>query len=256
MGWKLNKLIWLCLACAPICLSGQEPDYPKFPEAAKQSQSSDAGEHPLDQQAYESRPTDGKGLNMKALEERTRRLDYSEKEIRPEEDRTPENKPAPRRSISLPSGQGFKTAMFVVAFVLLLAAVVFLIMKSGGFRRSVTEESLAGLAEWQEAWDLDTTSVDEALQDAVEAGNYRMAIRLLYLRNLRMIMDKRLVKPSPEKTNRQYAMEMAKSGLDQLFNRTTTVYETVWYGEATPDRAAYGRLAPEFHGMYERVRGQ
>lgn len=255
MGWRLSRLIGLVFVFAPLWLTGQETVTTEPADATVQTQSADAGEDPLDQQAYESEPTGGKGLDMKALEERTRRLDYSEKEVKPDEDRTPRDIKVPRSSVSLPSGQGFKTAMFVIAFVILLAAVVFLIMKSGGFRRSEVEESLAGLAEWQEAWDLDTTSVDEALQDAVEAGNFRMAIRLLYLRNLRMIMDKGLVKPSPEKTNRQYAMEMAKSGLDQPFNRTSRVYETVWYGEATPDRAAYGRLAPEFHGMYERVRG-
>lgn len=255
MGWRLSRFFWLCMTCAPLWLAGQESVSAGQTDAPAQTQGINTGLDPLDQQGYEARPTDGRGLNMKALEERTRRLNYSEKEVKPAEDRTPENKPVPRRSVSLPSGQGFKTAMFVIAFVILLAAVVSLIMKSGGFRRSISEESLAGLAEWQEAWDLDTTSVDEALQDAVEAGNFRMAIRLLYLRNLRMIMDKGLVKPSPEKTNRQYATEMARSGLDLLFNRTTGVYETVWYGEATPDRAAYGRLAPEFHGMYERVRG-
>jgi hypothetical protein len=48
--------------------------------------------------------------------------------------------------------------------------------------------------------------------------------------------------------------ELKLAGLHELFGNITFTYETVWYGEATPDDLQYRRLAPAFHELLERSR--
>lgn len=256
--WKRSKLLLLLLC--PLLLMAQAKDGYEESETVQSGQSPEPTIYEQDeasQQKYEAEAPPGHQIDRKALEERVRKLDYQEKQKERKVEDPDRNKKKPDfggKKISLPNGQVFKTVMFVIAFALLLGLIIYLFYKSGGKVRQTQKQGLAGLAEWEEAWNLDADAADNALQDAIEAGNYRMAVRWLYLRNLRMIIDKELVKPSPEKTNLQYAAELAKVALQELFSKTTAVYETVWYGEAIPDRQAYQRVSPWFQDMYERTR--
>jgi cbb3-type cytochrome oxidase subunit 3 len=194
---------------------------------------------------------DGKKINRAELDRKAEKLNFDEKKKK--EQNTEENGSIqlPRMS-SMNPGEGMKIFAFVIALSLLLAVLIYLILKTGK-RNAVTQQASASAAEWEDAWNLDTGEVDSLYFKAVQEGDYRLAIRLAYLRNLRRLIDRKLVNPSPEKTNRQYAKELQSSGLSNLFTQTTRVYETVWYGEANPDKQNFERVITGFLDMFERA---
>jgi hypothetical protein len=238
----------LLVFCCVISLTGQ--DYAQTEETADSNATAAEPVYPGGQGVFEGEPLNGKQADAKAMEERVKDINYAE--LPPDAPKNPRfNKPR----LDTPGDIGrYKDIIFWSAVFILVGLLVFLIFKSGKRKHYARRTSLAGPAEWEEAWNLDATTLETDLQDAVEAGQYKRAIRLLYLKNLKQLIDNELVKPSPEKTNRQYGQELGKAGLQELFGKNTTVYETVWYGEATPDSQQYRKLAPLFHELYERSR--
>jgi hypothetical protein len=71
---------------------------------------------------------------------------------------------------------------------------------------------------------------DSAIQNALRDGNYRLAVRLLYLQNLKMLTDKNLIDWQPNKTDKDYLNELTPA-LQQPFSRITVVFEYAWYGQ-------------------------
>ncbi|MEY4002036.1 MAG: hypothetical protein RIT07_78 [Bacteroidota bacterium] len=239
--WKRSKM--LLLLCCVLSLSAQ--DQPTLEESGMGSDVAAEG-----QGVFENQPLIGKKADARAMEERVKNVNYAETNVELKQKsslRTPK--------LDVPGNiQRYKDIIFWVAVLILVSILVYLIFKSGKQNRYNRRNSLAGPAEWEEAWNLDSQTLETDLQDAVEGKQYRLAIRLLYLKSLKQLIDNERVKPSPEKTNRQYIEELEKAGLHGLFSYITGIYEMVWYGEATPDDYQYKRLAPAFHEMTERSR--
>jgi hypothetical protein len=261
MVWKRNSVFvfWLCLASV-ICAQDEfEPETEEITVVdstesfSEESLLNNKMADPGGQEVFEEEPLLGKKTDKKALEDRVKNVNYAEKdlEVKPKDKGKRYDPP-----VDLPTSniERFKEPIFWTALLILLGIIVYLILKTGKRNRFKTTSSLAGPKEWQEAWNLDPGSLENDLQDAVESGNYRLAIRLLYLKNLKQLIDKDYVKPSPEKTNRQYVAELEKAGLAELFGVNTRVYETAWYGEATLDVQQYRRISPSFHDLFERSR--
>lgn len=263
MVWKPSSLLLALLLFLAGTASGQSDEETfTVPDDSTHLMLSDGPETvitPLrndEQQLYESAKPSGKKLDEEALKDRLAGLDYSEK--KPKEEKPEEKKRKPRQDIEMPSfgsWGGLKNAAYIIAFLLLAAVVVYLFYRVGNMKPADKKSKpLAGLAEWEDAWSLDAEALDMELQNAVENGNYKLAIRLLYLRGLKQLMDKGIVKPSPEKTNSQYMAEVRKAQLHNPFRYCTLVYETVWYGDATPDQQQYKSVLPGFHEFSDKIR--
>ncbi|MDN5287303.1 MAG: hypothetical protein JWR38_3577 [Mucilaginibacter sp.] len=71
---------------------------------------------------------------------------------------------------------------------------------------------------------------DEAIENALSIKNYRLAVRLLYLRCLKQLSDKHLINWRLEKTNTAYLNELTDNELRRQFTQLTRQFEYVWYG--------------------------
>ena len=73
---------------------------------------------------------------------------------------------------------------------------------------------------------------DTSIRHAIDAGNYRQAVRYVYLQTLRHLSDQSLIDWMPQKTPTQYILEYNKDD----FRKMTTLFLRVRYGnfEATP----------------------
>ena len=77
----------------------------------------------------------------------------------------------------------------------------------------------------------DRKQIEKLIQAAISAGDYRVAVRLLYLKTLRALDDSELIQWKTGKTNSDYIMELSNSNLKEQFQEATRIYEYVWYGE-------------------------
>lgn len=95
--------------------------------------------------------------------------------------------------------------------------------------------------------DLNNLDLPAAIADAEEKRNYRLALRLQYLRSIKLLSDKGLIQYRINKTNHDYSKELSSTGLSESFNRITWLYEFGWYGEFPVDADMYGKIRDIFN---------
>lgn len=133
--------------------------------------------------------------------------------------------------LATPSGE-FAWKYGIYAF--LVVALVFVVLKlmqvdlTRAFGRAPRHAALSYDAETEDLHGLD---LDTLLTQAEDARNYRLAVRLGYLRVLRQLSDKGLIRWQPDKTNHDYLYELPTGPLPEAFRELTRQFEYVWYGE-------------------------
>lgn len=71
---------------------------------------------------------------------------------------------------------------------------------------------------------------DQLIAEAIEKRYFRRAIRLFYLKNLKVMTDKDLINWRPYKTNYDYQMELNNTPFGTSFSQLTYLFNHVWYG--------------------------
>nr|WP_157246938.1 DUF4129 domain-containing protein [Pedobacter panaciterrae] len=87
---------------------------------------------------------------------------------------------------------------------------------------------------------------NEQIEKAIENSNYRLAVRLLYLRSLKKLSDTNLIHWLPEKTNQTYISEINDPDKKREFSKLTHQFEYVWYGEFFIDRENFNTIKDTF----------
>lgn len=90
--------------------------------------------------------------------------------------------------------------------------------------------------------------------DKAEAqGNYRMAIRLMYLRLLKNMTDRGVISYSQEKTNFDYLMQVHPTAFYADFFRVTRDYEYSWYGKFDINEHSYQLIRKDFENFERKI---
>jgi hypothetical protein len=134
----------------------------------------------------------------------------------------------------------------VILFVLYQVMVVnnFFIF-SRRARKKKAEESHDG--------DLDSENIEQKLSDALALGDYRLAIRYLYLKTLYLLSEKKLIALQARSTNRDYLLQMEHQDAGKDFRALTQVYEYVWYGEYRPSDSQYNTIETNFKRFFSGI---
>lgn len=130
-----------------------------------------------------------------------------------------------------------------------LAGVVFLSLKLAGidllniFSRNPVSANL----EYSESFeDIHEINFDDEIEKAIAQHNYRLAVRLLYLRSLKHLSDANLIKWQPDKTNNAYVAELSNNEQRRFFKTLTLQFEYVWYGEFAINAQAFNKINAAF----------
>lgn len=86
----------------------------------------------------------------------------------------------------------------------------------------------------------------QEIDKAASQGNYRLAIRLMYLRLLRNLSERNIIQYKQDKTNFDYLMQLQPTVYYKDFFRVTRHYEYSWYGEFNVSSDAYSIIRHEF----------
>lgn len=88
--------------------------------------------------------------------------------------------------------------------------------------------------------------IQKLIQQALEAKNYRLAVRYYYLYILRLMNEKELIVWEQQKTNTDYNSELQKTDLKKPFAQITRLYEYVWYGDFPIDEGKFLKAEANF----------
>lgn len=94
--------------------------------------------------------------------------------------------------------------------------------------------------------------IDEKIRDAIGKGQYRMAVRYLYLKTLAVLGEKNHIKLHAKSTNNDYLIQMRQSPVFGEFAALTRVYEYVWYGEFMPGQQQFEKIHNNFNQFISR----
>lgn len=92
------------------------------------------------------------------------------------------------------------------------------------------------------------------IDKAVYEGNLRLAVRLLYLRSLKLLSDQGLITWQPEKTNQAYVDELEDLERKAAFKLLTLRFEYIWYGDFRIDQEHFKVLKSSFERFNVKAR--
>ena len=152
-----------------------------------------------------------------------------------------------KRPVDL-QGKGFFNSIFGIIFWILAVGLfgylVYRLFLSNSAlftrgRKNITSDSKIALEE-------DTNDPDVLLRNAIRSGNYRLAVRYLYLQVLDKLAERKIIEINSNKTNFEYVNETRKHKFANEFASLTLKYEYVWYGEYPVDEKLFAQLQSNF----------
>jgi hypothetical protein len=94
----------------------------------------------------------------------------------------------------------------------------------------------------------------DLLDKAYKEGNFRLAVRILYLQTLKMMSERSLINFQPEYTNIHYLMQLSNTDYHKDFSVITRHYEYVWYGKFSLSKEQYDKLSSDFNNIQKRIK--
>lgn len=91
------------------------------------------------------------------------------------------------------------------------------------------------------------------LERAEAAGQYAIAVRLLYIALLKALQDAGMIRYRKDFSNRDYRQQLERSALRADFVRVTRAYERYWYGKYPIDRLSYRMTQRAFSELSDRI---
>lgn len=197
------------------------------------------------QEAYLEKEVDPAALDEAKFKELTKGLNYAEKPPKEREEVEYENFD-PDWDPSQLWGPIYKG--LIVLLILILLGFIIYYSVNGDVLRGARNKKLQALniAVSQLEENLDKAEIKPILAQAIEAGDYNLAIRLHYLSIIQGLSNRKFIRWKKDKTNYDYIREMRQHPLEASFREITAVFERVWYGSAVLTRADFQQLEPGF----------
>lgn len=136
-----------------------------------------------------------------------------------------------------------------VAIILLIIVVIYFLLKSTMLNEPVPQKVGTGdplLRTNQHIDEITESDIDRLLREALERNDFRVAIRLYYIRLLKHLHSGGYIAWKKDKTNRDYATELSTSSFVREFRKLMIAYEIIWYGERTPSVEEFKKLQGNF----------
>lgn len=148
-----------------------------------------------------------------------------------------------------------RTTFWSVSILIGIAVIVFVVLKvmkmnrAGLFGRAVTQ----GLVYQTETEDIHSIPFADAIAQAINQQNYRLAIRLMYLQTLKQLTDKGFINWQINKTNYEYLRELQQHPQQQMFRELTYHFEYAWYGDLPVNQQAFQGIQNVFNQFNNKL---
>ena len=96
--------------------------------------------------------------------------------------------------------------------------------------------------------------LDAYITKALQEENYRLAIRYMYLKSLKLLSQNNLIEWNHEKTNSDYYNEIENGELKSSFNKISYWYDHIWYGEFTLDKSGFENAEKDFNQLNQNLK--
>jgi len=178
---------------------------------------------------------------------------YTEKQV--EQKKDDEDKAETPPPIDLPWATTLLQPLFYVLIIGIIALLIYFVVRNASsLTYRLKKDTLSPEDITKPIENIEELDVNTLLQDALAAGNLKLAVRLYYLSLLKKLHEAGIIDWKKDKTNRDY--------LDELFSRNyqydeirqlTRAYEEVWYGDHTISRELFDNVSTRFERVREQI---
>jgi hypothetical protein len=101
---------------------------------------------------------------------------------------------------------------------------------------------------------LEIEDFDEKIHRSMRAQDYRLAIRWMYLKALRVLDEKGLIHFHEQATNQEYVSQLSKHQQGGNFKYLTNVYDYAWYGGFVLTEQQAEKMQQNFNQFYTEIK--
>ena len=122
---------------------------------------------------------------------------------------------------------------YVVIFIIVFVFVLLLIRLGGikSLQSNIKNSSEANIL----TEDINEMNFNVLIQNALNNKDYRLCVRLMYLKSLKLLSDRKIINWNENKTNYSYLSEIKDVRLYDNFLELTILFDYVWYGNLKLD---------------------
>ena len=145
------------------------------------------------------------------------------------EKKKPENKES---SVPLVERDWFQTLLWMIIIGSFVAVIILYLSSSNiGLFRKASRVAAGSEEAYVETDNIFEINYQTEIDKAVANKNYRLAVRLLFLRVLKNLADKNIIHYKQDRTNFDYLLQLNSTKYYNDFFRLTRFYEYSWYGQ-------------------------
>lgn len=157
-------------------------------------------------------------------------------------------------SFSAPIASPVVTIIFYAIVGCIICYILFLIIKNTSIKSNPNPKKHEAGNVVAVVDDIQELEIDKLLREALNAGNYRLAIRIYFLGILKKLDEDGIILWKKDKTNRDYLSELFKKAYHyEDVSKLTLLYEEVWYGEHSFSHQAYQDIIAAFSAMNQKL---
>ncbi|MGO3184032.1 MAG: hypothetical protein ACTIJ9_14495 [Aequorivita sp.] len=100
---------------------------------------------------------------------------------------------------------------------------------------------------------IENIDLDNYIKNALKEENYRLAIRYMYLKSLKLLSLNNIIEWHFEKTNNDYYREIESLSLKENFKKASYLYDNIWYGEFALDKSGFENAKKDFERLNQHL---
>jgi hypothetical protein len=153
---------------------------------------------------------------------------------------------SPAVNRSLTGQQWFEPLLWIISLAGFACFIILYLMNNNISIFRKKDISLTNEDETYNQEDIFSIKYTREIEKAAANQNYRLAIRLLFLRLLKDLSDRNIIQYKPDRTNLDYLIQLSSTKYYNDFFRLTRNYEYSWYGKFEVNREGYARIKADF----------
>jgi len=98
--------------------------------------------------------------------------------------------------------------------------------------------------------DISLNNLEELIAVSAERKDYKLAVRYLFLKSLKLLSEKEIIELRNNKTNYQYLAEIKNNRISSAFQNATARFEWIWYGDFPVDEKVMKSSQNDFNELF------
>ena len=152
------------------------------------------------------------------------------------------------------SGNAYENFWQYVIMAAAAGLVLFILYKSKVLDYVFPSKGVAGSNEYVVGQEnIHEINFEEAIGNALSLGDYRLAIRLQYLKTLKLLTTRELIHWKPNLTNQIYVQELQKYPFHADFVQLTKYFEFAWYGDFQVNESGFKEMKDFSNSFQDKI---